>query len=227
MRNGLIGDRHDLAATGVKSIIRRMAFLRRPLIRLEGLLLFLFVSLSCGTINQRVQDICGCLSVEPDALDYRHNAKHMPLPAGTPQETDVATILAWQQDVIPLPVDAPRSGRELQLTHIAKAYLENASVNPADCDIHLEISQTADKAAPRVIIETPIDSEYCSARQTIQQQLKQHGFTLDLQNGGDLSQPLAVSVLGLPFEDFEHPGGRGSAQVAMLWELHPATVTFQ
>jgi hypothetical protein len=91
----------------------------------------------------------------------------------------------------------------------------------------LEISQTADRAAPRVIIETPIDSEYCSARHTLQQQLKQHGFTLDLQNGGDLSQPLPVSVFGLPFEDFEHPGGRGSAQVATLWELHPATVTFQ
>jgi hypothetical protein len=203
-----------------------MAPKKETLIRLQGLLMFLLVSFSCGTINQRLQDICNCLSVEPDALDYRHNAKHVPLPSGTPQETDVSTILTWAVDIIPLPVDQPRTGRELQLVHVALAYLENASVNPADCDVHMEISQTPDKTAPRVIIETPVDSSYCSARQTVQNQLKQHGFTLDVQHGGDLAQPLAVSVLGLPFEDFEHPGGRGSPQVATLWEIHPAVVTF-
>jgi hypothetical protein len=42
--------------------------------------------------------------------------------------------------------------------------------------------------APRVVVETPVDSEYCSARQSLQSQLKKHGFQL---------------------EDFEH--GRGSA----------------
>lgn len=95
-------------------------------------------------------------------------------------------------------------------------------MNPGDCDIHMEISQVASKTAPRVVIETPIDSEYCSARRNIQSQLKQRGFQLDIQHGGDLPQPLPVSVLGLPFEDFEH--GRGSAQVATVWEIHPAIV---
>lgn len=200
---------------------------RRALIRRSVLLSLILISLSCGVVNHRLQDICNCLSVEPDALDYRHNAKHVPLPSATPQETDVKTVLSWPVDLIPLPVDQPRIGRELQLVHIALAYLENASVNPADCDVHMELSQTPDKTAPRIIIETPVDSEYCSARQTVQNQLKQHGFTLDVQNGGDLAQPLAVSVVGLPFEDFEHPNGRGSPQVATLWEIHPAVVTFQ
>jgi hypothetical protein len=45
---------------------------------------------------------------------------------------------------------------------------------------------------------------------------------LDIQHGGDLAQPLPVSVLGLPFEDFEH--GRGSPQVSTVWEIHPAIV---
>jgi hypothetical protein len=87
----------------------------------------------------------------------------------------------------------------------------------------MEISQVASKTAPRVVIETPIDSEYCSARRTLQSELKQHGFQLDIQHGGDLSQPLPVSVVGLPFEDFEH--GRGSPQVSTVWEIHPAIVT--
>jgi hypothetical protein len=179
------------------------------------------VWVACGT-QGRVNDICGCLAVEPDAADYRHNAKHVAIPSGTPQEIDVSTILAWPQDLA-LPIDQPRTGRELQLVHISQAFLENASVNPGDCDVHMEISQVASKTAPRVVIETPIDSEYCSARRTLQSELKQHGFQLDIQHGGDLSQPLPVSVVGLPFEDFEH--GRGSPQVSTVWEIHPAIVT--
>jgi len=89
--------------------------------------------------------------------------------------------------------------------------------------VHFEISQTADKAAARVIVETPVDSEYCSARQTAQSQLAKHGFKLDSQHGGELPQALPVQVLGMAFEDFDH--NRGSAQVGTIWELHPAIVT--
>jgi hypothetical protein len=182
------------------------------------------VILSCGSsrVQSHIQDLCNCLPVEPDAVDYRHAAKHVPLPNGTPQEITVATILSWPTTPV-LPPDQPRFGRELQLVHVASAFLQNASVNPGDCDVHLEISATADRNAPRVIVETPVDSEYCSARQQIQSQLAAHGFKLDVQNGGDLPQALPCSVLGLPFEDFEH--NRGTAQVATLWEIHPAIVT--
>jgi hypothetical protein len=122
-----------------------------------------------------------------------------------------------------LPPEAQRSGRELQVFHVAQAYLQNASVNSADCDVHMEISATPDKTAPRVVLETPVDSEYCSARKSIQTQLAQKGFTLDAQHGGELPNALPAEVLGMAFEDFEH--SRGSDQVATLWELHPATVT--
>ena len=95
-------------------------------------------------------------------------------------------------------------------------------MNAVDCDVVMEISQAPDKTAARIIVETPVDSEYCSARQNIQTQLKQHGFRLDSQHGGELPQALAVDVVGMAFEDFEHD--RGHHQVATLWELHPAIV---
>ena len=163
-----------------------------------------------------------CLPVEPDILDFRHIAKHVPIPTIAAQEIGVDTILSWTQDAFVAP-DAPRTGRELQVFHVATAFLQEASVNSADCDVHFEISMTADKNAPRVIVETIVDSEFCSARQAAQSQLKKHGFTLDSSHGGELPQALPIAVLGMAFEDFDHT--RGSVHVATNWELHPAMVT--
>jgi hypothetical protein len=173
-----------------------------------------------GFLQPTPQDLCKCLPLEPDTADYRHAAKHVPIASSTPQDISVETILAWPQDVF-IPPDAPRAGRELQVFHVANAFLQNASVNAVDCDVSMEISQTADKKSPRMIVETPVDSEYCAARQNLQAQLKQHGFRLDSQHGGELPQALAVDVVGMAFEDFEHDRGA----VATLWEIHPAIVT--
>jgi hypothetical protein len=193
-----------------------------------GVLVLASVAVSCsgqdfGVLQPTPQDLCKCLPVEPDIADYRHQAKHVPIPNTTPQDITVSVMLTWAQDPV-LPPDAPRSGRELEVFRVASAFLQNASVNAADCDVVMEISQTADKTAPRVIVETPVDSEYCSARQSVQAQLKKHSFRLDSQHGGELLQALPVSVVGMAFEDFEHD--RGTAQVSTLWELHPAIVTF-
>jgi hypothetical protein len=176
---------------------------------------------SYGVLQPNPEDLCKCIPLEPDILDFRHLAKHVPIPAVAAQEIGVDTILSWTQDTFVDPA-APRTGRELLVFHIASAFLQEASVNGADCDVHFEISQTADKAASRVIVETPVDTEYCSARQNAQSQLATHGFKLDSQHGGELPQGLPVEVLGMAFEDFDH--NRGSAQVATIWELHPATV---
>ena len=189
-----------------------------------SVLLLASFNICCNVLSQ-LENLCNCRPLLPDASDYRHAAKHIPIPSGTPTEITVDTILAWPQTPI-LPPTQPRFGRELQLVHIRLAYLQNASVNPSDCDIHLEISQIADRKAPRVIIETPVDSEYCANRRYIQSQIKQQGFQLDTSHGGELVRPLPISVLGLPFEDFEHPQQRGTPQVAILWEIHPAIITF-
>ena len=175
-----------------------------------------------GVVQPSPEDLCKCLTLEPDIADFRHAAKHVPIPDIAAQEIGVDTILSWQQDTFIAP-DAPRTGRELEVFHVATAFLQEASVNAVDCDVHFEISQTADKNAPRVIVETPVDSEFCSARQSAQAQLAKHKFRLDSQHGGELPQALPVEVLGMAFEDFDH--NRGSPEVATIWELHPATVT--
>lgn len=179
----------------------------------------MLVCLSCG--DSSLGDICNCTPNEPASADYRHAEKHISLPSSTPQEITVTSMLNWPQDT-DLPSNQPRTGRELQVFHIAQAYLQSAGVMANDCDIHFEISQTADKTAPRVIVETPVDPGYCPARQNVQSQLQHHGFKLDARHGGELSKPLTVEVLGMAFEDFEH--NRGSARVATVWELHPAAV---
>ena len=175
-----------------------------------------------GVLQPTPEDLCKCLPIEPDIADFRHVAKHVAIPNIAAEEIGVDTILSWTQDAFVAP-DAPRTGRELLVFHVATAFVQEASVNAADCDVHFEISQTAGKSAPRVIVETPVDSEYCSARQTAQAQLAKHGFRLDSQHGGELPQALPAEVLGMAFEDFDH--SRGSAQVATIWELHPAIVT--
>jgi hypothetical protein len=177
---------------------------------------------SCGG-----SDVCHCTPAAPASKDFRHAEKHVALPNATPLETTVAQILAWPPG--PDPTDStPRSGRELTLYHVATAYLQNARLISFDCDIHLEISDTPDKAAPRVIVETPIDSEYCDNRKALQKALAKHRFQLRYVNNqevaqSELPQALPVSVLGLAFRDFEH--NRGSAEVGTPWELHPAEVT--
>jgi hypothetical protein len=178
---------------------------------------------SYGVIQPSPEDLCKCLPIEPDILDFRHLAKHVPIPNIPAQEIGVDTILSWTQDAFVAP-DAPRSGREVnQVFHVANAFLQEANVNAADCDVHFEISATADKSADRVIVETPVDTEFCSARQNAQRQLAKHRFVLDSQHGGELPSALPVEVLGMAFEDFDH--NRGSAQVKTIWELHPAVVT--
>src|ERR1700675_4657368 len=166
---------------------------------------------SYGILQPNPEDLCKCLPIEPDILDFRHLAKHVPIPAVAAQEIGVDTILSWTQDAFVAP-DAPRTGRELQVFDVAGAFLQEASVNAADCDVHFEISMTADKNAPRVIVETPSDSEFCMARQAAQSQWKKHDFTLDSNHGGEFPLGLPIAVLGLAFEDFDHT--RGSVHVA-------------
>ena len=197
-------------------------------IALVASLVLLEVALSCGSLNVgevQPQDICRCTPLEPDFADYRHAEKHIPIPIGT-TETTIDTIYTWAQ-TDPVSLDPPRTGNELKVFHIAVAFLQEASVNSVDCDIHLEISQIADKKARRIIVETPVDSEFCSARKNIQAQLAQHGVRLDAEHGGELPQALPADVLGMAFEDFDHNAvglQRGSPQVLTVWELHPATV---
>jgi len=177
--------------------------------------------LSCGGVHQHPLDVCNCTPSAPDSEDFRHNQKHVPLPNVTAQDITVATMLSWPQTPVPAP-DAPRSGRELQLFHIGKAFVQRTFEVQSDCDIHLEISDVADKGAARAIAEIPSDPEYCQTRQSFQAQLAAHNVTIGTnQDLGEIDPAIPVDVTGLAFEDVPHPT-RGSALVKTIWELHPA-----
>ena len=202
------------------------AFKSAPLV--AGLVFLAGLALSCGSLNVGVVepvDLCQCAPLDL-GLEYRHIEKHVPIPVMVASETTVDTMYTWAQ-TDPMSPDPPRTGIELQVFHLAVAFVQEVSVNSEDCDMHLEISQTASKTARRVIVETPVDSEFCSARKNIQLQLAQHGFRLDPTHGGELPVALPADVVGMAFLDFDHSAiglSRGSALVTTLWELHPATV---
>jgi len=166
------------------------------------------------------QDLCVCTNTEPGSSDFRTNAKHVTLPQIAANEISVGTILSWSVLAEPA-FDAPRQGRELQVFHIGQAFLQFAWLNTGDCDLHLEISDSPDKNAPRVIVETPFGDTFCSARRQLSQQLSAHGFTLN-SSSGELPTAFAIDVVGLAFQDFNH--SRGTSHVATVWELHPAIV---
>jgi len=163
-------------------------------------------------------DVCGCKPRDEKPTDYRFAAKHIPLPDSLPKTISVQEMLGWDQSAN-LPNDAPRQGRELQLVTIPRAYVQFAWAYRGDCDIHIEISETPDKDAPRAIVETPVDPEYCDARKTLQKALRDHSVELSVLQQ-EVATPFAVSVRGLPYQDAKHK--RGSRYVATVWEIHPA-----
>lgn len=205
--------------------------LRGPLAATLLLLVVPFLVGSCNaisTVTGEVQpkDLCKCNPLNL-GLEYRHSEKHVPIPPIAPVEISIDTIYTWPQ-TDPGVIDPPRTGVELQVFHLTTAYLQAVKVNSEDCDVVFEVSQTTDKTARRMIVETPVDSEFCSARKNIQSQLLQHGFKLDVEHGGELTTALPVDAMGLAFLDFNHAEiglTRGSPQVQTLWELHPAIVT--
>jgi len=205
----------------------------RRFVALASLALAASFAFSCASVSNLGQtlgplepaDLCKCTPLDQD-IEYRHDEKHVPIPTMAPEEVTIDTIYSWPQND-PGSLDPPRTGVELQVFHVAVAFVQEVSLNSEDCDINVEISETADKTARRVIVETPVDSEYCSARQNLQAQLAKHGVKLDPTHGGELPQALPADVVGLAFLDFDHNAiglGRGSAQVGTLWEIHPAIV---
>jgi len=165
-------------------------------------------------------DVCGCKPRSEKTTDYRYFQKHIPLPDMQPQTVSVQEMLSWDQSAN-LKNDAPRRGRELQLVTIPRAYVQFAWAYRGDCDIHIEISETPDKDAPRAIVETPIGAEYCPARKTFQSALREHGVELSVLQQ-EVPEPFPVTVRGLPYQDAKHK--RGSRYVATVWEIHPAIV---
>jgi len=169
--------------------------------------------------------LCSCRPTHIAKDDWRIEFKNGTLPQGPAQEVTVAAILLWPQGPEP-GARTPRSGRELTLYQVQKAYLQSVFLRKSDCDMHMEVSEQPDKNAPRMIIETPGTSDYCESRSSMFEALERHRITLSDLNQ-ELSPPLTVEITGVPFRDQAHPAwfARGSAKVITLWELHPAMGT--
>lgn len=166
--------------------------------------------------------LCACKPTHITKDDWRIEFKNGSLPTNEPVDGTVAAILAWPEGTEPSR-RAARSGRELTLYRIHKAYLQTVFFRASDCDLHLEISEGPSKVAPRMIVETPGTQDYCSPRATLFAELLRRGITVADVNQ-ELLQPPQVEVVGLPFRDQAHPVwfARGSDKVTTLWELHPA-----
>lgn len=171
--------------------------------------------------------LCSCKPTHITKDDWRIEFKNGSLPHGDPTDTTVADILSWPEGPEPGPRTS-RSGKELVLWRIPKAYLQTAFIRVSDCDLHVEISDQPDKNAPRMIIETPGTPDYCESRSSVFSALQQRGITLRVLNQ-ELPQPQPVEVVGVAFRDQAHPVwfARGSDKVATLWELHPGIVKLQ
>jgi len=168
--------------------------------------------------------LCVCKPTHITKDDWRIEFKNEPLPKADAIDITAAAILQWPEGPEPGARNG-RSGRELVLYRIPKAYLQTVFFRTSDCDLHLEISDAPNKSAPRMIVETPGTSEYCSPRATLFPDLERKGITITDVNQ-EIPQPFPVEVLGVAFRDQAHPVWftRGSDRVATLWELHPATV---
>lgn len=166
--------------------------------------------------------LCACKPTHITKDDWRIEYKNGALPKAEPEDITVGAILAWPPGPDPGPRTA-RSGNELKMFRIRKAYMQTAFFRRSDCDLHVELSEQPEKNAPRMIVETPGAPDYCASRTEVYSDLQRSGIALTDLNQ-ELSPPLNVEVEGVAFRDQAHPVwfARGSDKVTTLWELHPA-----
>src|SRR5215475_12622399 len=144
----------------------------------------------------REDQICDCKPTAISADDWRIAVKNVPLPGDVnPIDVTVKEILHWHEGSMPV-ATAPRSGPELQVYRIRRAYIQAAFLREGDCDFDLEISEEAGKDAPRMVVETPGMREFCPARRDFILGLGRHGVTLTNWST-EFAQPLPAEITGL------------------------------
>ena len=173
----------------------------------------------------REDQICECKPTAISADDWRIAVKNVAIPNDlAPIDVTVQEILHWHEGHMPV-ATAPRTGPELQIYRIRRAYVQAAFLRDGDCDFDIEISGEPGKDAPRMVVETPGMREFCLARRDFIAGLRRNGITLT-NWATELVEPVPVEVTGLAFRDQWHPFWipRASSRVETLWELHPAII---
>lgn len=133
-------------------------------------------------------------------------------------------MLTWPVGTTPPATRCAVAGSQRFIKFPAPMF-KNARLISSDCDLHFELSDLPDTSAPHVVVETPMDPEYCPSRRAIAAAFEQHHFQLRAVNASQaqLAQALPVSLLGWRFRISSTEGG--TAQVTSPWELHPAEVS--
>jgi hypothetical protein len=173
----------------------------------------------------RGDQICDCKPSAISADDWRIAVKNVPIPGDVnPIDVTVKEILGWHQGTMPV-ATAPRSGKELQVYRIPRAYIQAAFLRDGDCDFDVEISEEVGKDAPRMVVEAPGMKEFCPARRDFILGLQRNGVMLTNWST-EFAQPIPAEITGLAFRDQWHPFWipRASPRVKTLWELHPAVI---
>src|SRR5438094_6940494 len=164
---------------------------------------------------------------ESDAQHFRWALKTRPAPASPYAIVDhlsVRQLVAWN---VPA---AARSDDTIDVrergVYRLTGYVRLAKISPDDCDLHLQVSDTATGNGPQIIAEIPptdVDLQREVARLVGGVSTRPHRFD------GALAVPLTIT--GYAFVDQEHATkipskrghARGTAAVATVWQIHPGT----
>ena len=199
------------------------------------LLLILFASISAYA---QLSVTCPPPVFKDPSVQYRGDVKHRARGTDTGTAIQVADMYGWPNvavTVVNSPANKHRAmpGSKETETSTLDALLRQAKVEGNDCEIHLELSQTAAANARRVIVEIPPDSDVESDYQTILRLMHARFPHRGLGPGTAFifTPPVHMTVTGFGFFDGVHKamagpkrpnGGHGSARVKTFWELHPA-----
>ena len=207
---------------------------------MKRLLLIVLLTLPAFTnVYSQKKVECPPPEFKQPSLQYRGTLKHRERgdETGTPiTVADIYDLPEVRTDVANSEDHADRAipgSAELQ-TFTLEAFLRQAKVEGNDCEIHLELSDTARKNARRVIVEIPPDADVKSDYQKILR-LMHSRFPRRKKLGPGVAfgilPAVRVKITGFGFFDGVHKalagpkrpnGGHGSAQVKTFWELHPA-----
>ena len=203
---------------------RLIALTRRPATYLPVLVLGIAVQHHQPVTAQQLTGLFGCTTTDNHE---RWQLKQRPKPQSlsTAKVISLDTILGWaipaghtDHDEGAIPPREPKLYRVSGFVRLIKQ-------DPVDCDFHLELADSGDPQAKRVIVEIP-------ATQKALQQKAAGMFNLSgsahkhSYNGPNAR---AVTVTGYAFIDLSHQCrtlptagcNHGTARVQTIWEIHP------
>lgn len=175
--------------------------------------------------------ICTCTPGTKPDHQYRYSMKHRAAPENVSSiASSIPTVLSWPNPPGSVTsktreVDALQDERELDTFTVA-GYVWLAKIEANDCDIHMEISDSNEADAPRIIVEVPYGTDAWNAAYAFirERKLKFKQGTIAKWNS-----PAKIVVMGYAFWDGHHwmasnpkKGNKhGSPLVGTLWEIHP------